>query len=181
MLGPRMNASDEHGGELSGGCILPARSTGLVGGWAWLVRTPSAGLHAYFLRTSAVEQRSWQVPSKHVDFRGDGGYVIAPPSQVATADGLIRGYDVIAVAQNRPQPVDAGSLRVFLDPPRLLGGPDSAPAPGHAPRNSQRGWRAGQRARETAACSGPPAVWPRTATASTPHCPCSATPHRIRV
>ena len=30
-----------------------ARRAGLVDGWAWLVRTPSGGVHAYFLRTEA--------------------------------------------------------------------------------------------------------------------------------
>ena len=95
-----------------------ARSAGFVGGWGWLVRTPSTGLHAYFLRTSASEQRSWQVPGKHVDFRGDGGYIILPPSRVAQPDGALREYELIAVAQHQPRPVDAVGLRAFLDPPR---------------------------------------------------------------
>jgi len=30
-----------------------ARRSGFVAGWAWLVRTPSGGVHAYFLRGSA--------------------------------------------------------------------------------------------------------------------------------
>ncbi|MEV0184574.1 bifunctional DNA primase/polymerase [Streptomyces sp. NPDC050625] len=55
-----------------------AQRAGLLSGWACLVRTPSGGLHAYYPATAEGEQRSWQSPANHVDFRGDGGYVIAP-------------------------------------------------------------------------------------------------------
>lgn len=95
-----------------------ARSAGLLDGWAWLVRTPSGGVHAYFLREIADEQRSWQVPSQHIDFRGEGGYIIAPPSRVTTAGGHTRSYEVIAVAQHPPTPIHAAALRTFLDPPK---------------------------------------------------------------
>lgn len=113
-----------------------ARSAGFVDGWAWLVRTPSAGLHAYFLRpadTAGVEQRSWQVPGKHVDFRGDGGYIVLPPSRVAQADGMLQGYELIAVAQHRPRSVDATALRAFLDPPRPMRPPANMPTVGARP------------------------------------------------
>lgn len=95
-----------------------ARAADLVNGWAWLVRTPSGGLHAYFPRLASIEQRSWQVPSKHIDFRGDGGYIIVPPSRVATASGELRAYELIAAAQHRAEQVDAVRLRSFLEPPR---------------------------------------------------------------
>lgn len=94
-----------------------ARSEGFGDDWAWLVRTPSGGLHAYYPNVRGQEQRSWQVPTAHVDFRGDGGYVIAPPSRIAV-DGATRSYDVIAVATHVPKPVDGGELRRFLEPPR---------------------------------------------------------------
>jgi hypothetical protein len=98
-----------------------ARRAGFVEGWAWLVRTPSGGLHAYFLRTSEREQRSWQVPGKHIDFRGDGGYIVVPPSKVTGEDGVTRSYQQIAVAEHhKPWPVDANGLRGFLDPPRPM-------------------------------------------------------------
>ena len=102
---------DVHAGGNGFGAFERARSAGLTEGWAWLVRTPSGGVHAYYLRGQADEQRSWQVPGQHVDFRGDGGYIVAPPSQV---DG--RPYDLIAVAQHRATPVDAAALRAFLEP-----------------------------------------------------------------
>ena len=107
---------------------------GFVEGWAWLVRTPSGGLHAYFLRTSEKVQRSWQVPSKHIDFRGDGGYIIVPPSHVTRDDGMSQSYRQIAVAENhRPRPVDAAGLRGFLDPPRPMRPPTDMPAIGSRP------------------------------------------------
>lgn len=111
-----------------------ARKAGFVEGWVWLVRTPSGGLHAYFLHAAEREQRSWQVPSKHVDFRGDGGYIIVPPSQVSGEDGLTRSYQQIAIAErHRPQPVDAAGLRGFLDPPRPMRPPADLPPAGVRP------------------------------------------------
>lgn len=94
-----------------------ARSEGLADTWGWLVRTPSGGIHAYCPAGPDHEQRSWQVPSAHVDFRGDGGYVIAPPSRLEV-DGAMRPYDVIAVATHTAKPVDAVQLRRLLEPPR---------------------------------------------------------------
>ena len=109
-----------------------ARSAGLADRWAWLVRTPSGGVHAYFLRGQGEEQRSWQVPGQHVDFRGDGGYIIAPPSRVAT-DGRSKTYELIAVAQHAARAVDAVALRRFLEPPRPTRPPAGMPALGSRP------------------------------------------------
>ncbi|TRW47425.1 bifunctional DNA primase/polymerase [Georgenia yuyongxinii] len=89
----------------------------LTTGWAWTVRTPSGGLHAYYPHAPGTEQRSWTSLRTHVDFRGDGGYVIAPPSRVIV-DGILRPYELAAVAEQAPRPVDAGALRSFLEPPR---------------------------------------------------------------
>ncbi|WP_244929244.1 bifunctional DNA primase/polymerase [Nocardioides sp. W7] len=99
------------------GAFERARSEGLAEGWGWLVRTPSGGVHAYYPTVAGQEQRCWQVPSAHIDFRGDGGYVIAPPSRVEI-DGVLRTYDVIAVATRPARSVDATKLRAFLEPPR---------------------------------------------------------------
>jgi hypothetical protein len=94
-----------------------ARSEGLCDRWGWLVRTPSGGVHAYYPTPANLEQRSWQVPLAHVDFRGDGGYVIAPPSRIEVG-GATRTYDVIAVTTQPAKPVDAIKLRQFLEPHR---------------------------------------------------------------
>lgn len=93
-----------------------ARRAGLVGSWAWLVRTPSGGVHAYY--PHGADQRSWALAGAHIDFRGDGGYVIAPPSRVRTPPGVVRAYELILVARRFPAPVDAAALRELLAPPR---------------------------------------------------------------
>lgn len=110
-----------------------ARAAALIDGWGWLVRTPSGGLHAYYPPAHGAEQRSWQVPREHIDFRGDGGYIVAPPSRVAVNADVPGTYEVIAVAQHQPAPLDAGRLRAFLDPPRPITPPASLPALGTRP------------------------------------------------
>ena len=123
---------DVHGVESGFTAFDRARSAGLVDAWGWLTRTPSGGLHAYFPAVRGVEQRCWQVPAAHIDFRGDGGYVIAPPSRI-TIDGKSRRYELIAVAQHKPRPLDAARLRRFLDPPRIGPPPRSMPSLGARP------------------------------------------------
>lgn len=114
--------------------LAEARRAGFIDGWAWAVRTPSGGMHAYFLRTGGGEQRSWQLPGKHVDFRGDGGYIIVPPSRVAGKDGVSRGYELVAVAERPGRwPVDSLGLRRLLDPPRPIRATSGMPTPGARP------------------------------------------------
>lgn len=110
-----------------------AQRAGLVADWAWQVRTPSGGLHAYFLRWHGQEHRSWQLPGHHLDFRGDGGYVIAPPSRVVVADGNEHHYELIAVASHRPLSIDGTALRNFLEPPGRHGPPPDLPMAGARP------------------------------------------------
>lgn len=109
-----------------------ARSLGIAARWGWLVRTPSGGLHAYYPTNPRVEQRSWQAPRTHVDFRGDGGYVIAPPSRLDIDDRPIT-YAVIATAHQPARPVDAAALRAFLEPPRRRPHPAGVPTSGARP------------------------------------------------
>jgi hypothetical protein len=123
---------DVHAGGSGYEAFERARSAGMADGWGWLVRTPSGGLHAYYPATADTEQRSWQVPSAHVDFRGDGGYVIAPPSRI-TIDDAPATYAVIAVAAHRAHRIDAATLRRFLEPSRRT----FAPPPGQPPIGAQ--------------------------------------------
>lgn len=92
------------------------RCEGLVHGWAALVRTPSGGLHIYFRADASREQPSWQAPKTQIDFRGTGGYILAPPSQVRQPDGRLRSYELQSTGLVEPSPVDASRLRSFLDP-----------------------------------------------------------------
>ncbi len=72
-----------------------------------IVQTPSRGLHLYFRGT---DQRNGAIAREHIDYRGAGGYVVAPPSQVGG-----RPYEVIS-----HQPVsntfDWHAARELLDP-----------------------------------------------------------------
>jgi len=124
---------DVHAGGSGFAVFERARTEGLADNWGWLVRTPSGGIHAYYPTVHGQEQRSWQVPSAHVDFRGDGGYVIAPPSRIVV-DGGMKTYDVVAVTTQPAKPVDAMKLRQFLEPPRPTTAPPSGlPAKGCRP------------------------------------------------
>lgn len=122
-----------------------ARAAGGADTWGWLVRTPSGGLHAYYpsierpadssaasltapsaapLVSAAADpavvggqelQPCWQSPHAHVDFRGDGGYIVSPPSLIEIDGGPV-AYSVIAIARHSPRPLDATRLRRLLDP-----------------------------------------------------------------
>ncbi|MFD6175530.1 MULTISPECIES: bifunctional DNA primase/polymerase [unclassified Isoptericola] len=107
---------DVHDGGSGFGGFERARRAGLVASWACLVRTPSGGVHAYF--PHGLEQRSWTIATAHVDFRGDGGYVVVPPSRCRTADRVVRGYELLVAAHHESAPVDAAALRGLLVPPR---------------------------------------------------------------
>jgi hypothetical protein len=101
-----------------------ARAARITTGWAAVVRTPSGGAHVYYPATPGRVQSCWQTAAR-VDFRGDGGYVIAPPSVADTGGGyvLVSGADPAGVAR-----LDADSLRAQVSPrperrpmPRLPG------------------------------------------------------------
>lgn len=93
-----------------------ARRAGLAGGWLALVRTPSGGMHAYYPADPDRPQPSWQAARARVDFRGEGGYVVVPPSMIDGPNGRRTRYVVIGGPQPAPVPVDAGALRDLLDP-----------------------------------------------------------------
>ena len=97
-----------------------AHAAGLIDGWEMAVRSPSGGLHLYFpvAQDSAplrAVQRSWQAARAGIDFRGDGGYIIVPPSS-RTINGTHAAYKVVRFTTGSPAPLDAARLRDFLDP-----------------------------------------------------------------
>lgn len=91
-----------------------ARHAGLLPAPLAVVRTPSGGTHLYY-PAAGVEQRNWQAAKAGIDLRGDGGYIVVPPSQVRTG-GVLRSYEVRHLRPDATTPVDAVRLREFLDP-----------------------------------------------------------------
>lgn len=88
--------------------------SGQINGWAQAVRSPSGGVHLYYPTDPGRELRSWSRSTAHLDFRGLGGYIIAPPSAVLTGLGA-RRYEVIARGRTL-RPIDADAIREFLTP-----------------------------------------------------------------
>lgn len=106
---------DVHGPVNGYDAMRRASDAGLIDGWLFLVATPSGGTHAYYPTTPGVEQRSWQVARAGVDFRGDGGYIVLPPSSVIVG-GERSTYQLRHAGRGVGTPIDAARLRVFLDP-----------------------------------------------------------------
>ncbi|WP_243073691.1 bifunctional DNA primase/polymerase [Microbacterium sp. SS28] len=86
---------------------------GLLDGELARVRTPSGGLHIYF--PAAGPQRCWQAARSHIDFRGEGGYVVVPPSSALTSGGT-KSYSPFSLSSSEARSIDAAALRDFLDP-----------------------------------------------------------------
>jgi hypothetical protein len=108
---------DLHGDASGRPMFERARDAHLVDGWAWSVQTPSGGLHVYYPHAHGVSQRCWTT-SAHIDFRGDGGYVVAPPSRIAFDQEHSAVYTMRAISNDPSRAIDAAALRRFIDPPR---------------------------------------------------------------
>ncbi|MBP2382468.1 bifunctional DNA primase/polymerase [Brachybacterium sacelli] len=106
---------DVHGPVDGYEAFARADSAGIVDGWEFLVRSPSGGMHAYFPAIPEAEQRSWQAARAGIDFRGDGGYIIAPPSR-QFINGSTSRYLVHRINTGPAASLDADRLRDFLDP-----------------------------------------------------------------
>lgn len=115
--------------------------TGQIGGWGQAVRSPSGGLHLYYPTDAGREQRSWSRGRAHLDFRGLGGYIIAPPSTVFTGRGA-RRYEVIAQGR-APAPIDADAIRELLTPPAAPASTSTPTVRGEASAERLAGWVAG--------------------------------------
>lgn len=79
--GPDVLDVDQHGQAGNGfAAFNRLMRAGLTGGAEAIIATPSGGLHAYYTGTG---QRCGKLPRHHLDFRSQGGYILAPPSQIA--------------------------------------------------------------------------------------------------
>ncbi|MDS2172397.1 bifunctional DNA primase/polymerase [Nesterenkonia sp. CL21] len=106
---------DVHGSVNGFDAFGRAHEAGLVDGWRLLVSTPSGGMHAYYPASPGAAQRSWQAARAGIDFRGDGGYIVVPPSTVNSDSGGV-SYRVRRINTSRGESLDSGQLRDFLDP-----------------------------------------------------------------
>lgn len=111
--GPDVVDFDTKGGKNGRATYDRLRDAGLLRGAHAIVGTPSGGFHLYYLGS---DQGNAVLHRHGVDFRGAGGYVIAPPSVAAGASyRLIEWHSRYARTACR---VDFEAIRQHLDPPR---------------------------------------------------------------
>jgi hypothetical protein len=105
--GPDVVDVDKHKEGNGFGAYNRLKQAGLVRDPMAIVRTPSGGFHSYFRGTN---QRNGHILGVYVDFRSQGGYVVAPPSTIAG-----RTYEV---AQKQPSAdtFDWSAAKQLLDP-----------------------------------------------------------------
>ena len=82
----------------------------LLGGARAMVRTPSGGLHVYY---AGSEQGNGRLPGHHLDYRGLGGYVLAPPSVVGG-----KPYELLDHRGGADGRLDWSAVRRLLEPPQ---------------------------------------------------------------
>ena len=122
--GPDVLDVDQHGPDGNGFAALGRLTqAGLLTGVTAYVRTPSGGLHAYFTGTG---QRNAHLPAHHLDFRSQGGYILAPPSQVGG-----HPYQLLKRLDGRDG-LDWDAVTQLLQPGRQQQHPQPHPAPDHA-------------------------------------------------
>ena len=119
--GPDVLDVDQHGPAGNGyAAFATLERAGLLDGAAAYVRTPAGGMHAYF---TGSDQHNGHLPSHHLDFRSQGGYILAPPSQV---DG--KPYQLIRDTR-RPRRPRLGRGHPAPGTPAAPATPGTGPAP----------------------------------------------------
>lgn len=96
-----------------------ARHEGLLPAPLAVIRTPTGGMHLYYPAAADSDERSWQAAKAGIDLRGNGGYVIVPPSRLRV-HRVHRPWEVHVLSADDIEPVDAALLREFLRPRRPL-------------------------------------------------------------
>lgn len=89
------------------------RAAGLLRGARAVIRTPSGGLHLYYAGT---EQGNATMARHGVDFRGRGGYVLAPPSYVTSVKHGYAGRYTVSDHGPTAGSVDLAAIRRLLEP-----------------------------------------------------------------
>ena len=113
--GPDVLDIDQHGPAGNGyPAFARLQAARLVAGAAAYVRTPAGGMHAYFTGTG---QHNGRLPRHHLDFRGAGGYVLAPPSRIGG-----RPYQLIKRPGGHGH-LDWAAVTQLLEPARQPGRP----------------------------------------------------------
>jgi Bifunctional DNA primase/polymerase, N-terminal len=112
--GPDVLDIDRHVQESGFPALRRLRAAGLIANPQTMIRTPSDGAHLYFAPTPGSGNGS--ITAACIDHRGEGGYVIAPPSEVRrAADGQLRPY-VVVRHQASAERISWAAIRAFLDP-----------------------------------------------------------------
>lgn len=115
------------------------RDAGLLAGCHATVATPSGGFHLYY---PGSEQGNGSLGRHGVDFRGRGGYVLAPPSLVGG-----KPYELIGWRSQydpKVRGVDFAAIRRHLDPPPRFARPGGATAGRRSDPGALIRWVAGQ-------------------------------------
>lgn len=86
------------------------KRAGLVRGAHRLVRTRNGGLHVYFAGTD--QRNAAGIGKATLDFRGQGGYVVAPPSLVEPGT-----YEIMQDRAPTGVALDLARIKAFLTPP----------------------------------------------------------------
>ena len=109
--GPDVLDVDVHPSGNGFGAFNRLKREGLLAGARAYVRTPSGGFHAYFMGS---EQTNGRLPEHHLDFRSQGGYVVAPPSRVGE-----RPYQLFKTTEARGA-LDWAAVTRLLQPVRQI-------------------------------------------------------------
>jgi hypothetical protein len=118
--GPDVLDVDVSHGKPGAASLNQAIRAGLVPPPMASVRTGSGGAHYYYLGTG---QRNGSLPAYGLDYRAEGGYVIAPPSSV-------HGRPYVLVSHGgEPASVDFGRIREHFQP--------QSQRPAYSPRAGQ--------------------------------------------
>ncbi len=108
--GPDVLDVDQHGPAGNGFTALNRLiRAGLTKPASAIVATPSGGMHLYY---AGSDQRCGKLPRHHLDFRAQGGYVVAPPSRIGG-----RRYQVLR-HQAGSGGLDWGKVTDLLEPQR---------------------------------------------------------------